>query len=275
MKKLLLSILAAVSISGAAMAQEVTIGVGQPGRGYEAFGKEMASRMADRINAGVVNFEGSDAISRAVCDGKVSAGIMQIDAIYTRQKEGCKLRVVGTYGTEFAFMLVPPGSGIASLDDLTADNAVLVDTAGSGTDLFWQTVVGIENGPNGNKSGWSKARAVNDPTILAEAAAEVGDIDAVLIVGKTDSKDLKALIDAGWELIEFYDKDINDETFNGESLYPIGEAEVAGTGGWLSGNTSNDSYSIRSFVVLGEAASKDKVILAEFARAAKAVASAK
>jgi hypothetical protein len=271
MKKLLISAIAIMGFALPAMADTLSIGVGQPGRGYEKFGKEMVVRMADRLDAEIVNYEGSDAISRAVCDGKAQAGIMQIDAIYARQKEGCKLRVVGIYGKEYAFLMVPPNSDINALDDFDATTRILVDTAGSGTDLFWQTAVSIETGPDGNKSSWAQAKAVNDPILLAETSADIGEIDAVLMVSKPTSAEVKGLIDAGWELVEFYDKDLNDQMFNGESLYPTGTAEVEGTGGWLSGNTSSDSYTIRSFIVLNEVASKDKTILAEVARAAKAV----
>jgi hypothetical protein len=195
---------------------------------------------------------------------------MQIDAIYARQKEGCKLRVVGTYGTEFVYLLAPEDSDLGGLDDLTSSSKLLVDTVGSGTDLFWTTIQSIENGPDGNQSGWEKAVAVNDPVFLAQSMADVGDIDAVLIVGTTKSKDVKELIDAGWQMLSVYDKDINDQLFNGSELYPVGDASVEGTGGIFSGDESNDSYAIRSFVVVGEELAKDRRAFKDVADAAKA-----
>lgn len=274
MKKILLATAAVIGMAIPAAADTI-IAVGQEGRGYEAFGKKMVERLVGKLPAEIKNYEGSDAISRAVCDGEAQVGIMQIDAIYARQKEGCSLRVVGTYGTEYAYMLVPPGSKIDELHDLAAGNKILVDTVGSGTDLFWNTIVSIETGPQGNKSGWSKAASVNDPVFLAPSMADLGEIDAVLIVGTTKSKDVKELIDAGWELVAIDDKDINDEVFNGSSLYPREDAEIEGTGGWLSGNESNTSYAIRSFVVVGTELAADRRAFADVAQAAKAVSAEK
>lgn len=274
MKKILLATAISMSLAGAAHA-ETAIGVGQPGRGYEAFGKDMVERLVGKMPARIANYEGSDAISRAVCDGEVQVGIMQIDAIYARQKEGCSLRVVGTYGTEYAYMLVPPGSSIDELHDLSAGSKVLVDTVGSGTDLFWNTIVSIETGPQGNKSGWAQATSINDPVFLAPSMADLGEVDAVMVVGTTKSKDVKELVDAGWELVAIDDKDINDEMFNGNSLYPREDAEIDGTGGWLSGNASNTSYAIRSFVVVGSELAADRRAFADVAQAAKAASAAK
>lgn len=252
-------------------AAQTIIAVGQEGRGYETFGKKMVDRLDGKLLAVTENYEGSDAISRAVCDGEAQVGIMQIDAIYARQKEGCSLRVVGTYGTEYAYMLVPPKSKIDELHDLTAGQKVLVDTVGSGTDLFWNTIMSIETGPQGNKSNWSKATSVNDPVFLAPSMADLGQIDAVLIVGTTKSKDVKELIDAGWKQAAIDDKDIDDEIFNGSSLYPRETAEIEGTGGWLRGNASTKSYAIRSFVVVGGELAADRRAFADVAQAAKAV----
>lgn len=274
MKKLLLTIATALALAIPAAAQTV-IAVGQEGRGYEAFGKAMVERLEGKLPAVTQNFEGSDAISRAVCDGTAQVGIMQIDAIFARQKEGCALRVVGTYGIEYAYMLTPPDSSIDELSDLAAGNKILVDTVGSGTDLFWNTIVSIETGPDGNKNAWSQATSVNDPIFLAQSMADLGEIDAVLIVGTTKSKDVKELIDADWQMAAIYDKDINDQMFNGSELYPVEDASVEGTGGFLSGDTSNDSYAIRSFIVVGEVLSKDRRAFADVATAAKAVASSK
>lgn len=273
MKKILLTSTLMLSLAGMAMAQDaLSIGVGQEGRGYEAFGKKVVERLGARMPASTVNYEGSDDISRAVCDGSADVGIMQIDAIYTRQKEGCKLSVVGTYGEEFAYLLVPANSDLNGLGDFTGSTKVLVDTIGSGTDLFWQTIKSIETGEDGNKSTWAKAQAVNDPIFIADTKAELGEIDAVLMVTGPTSVELKGLIDGGWELIELYDKDINDEIFNAGSLYPVKDAAVAGTGGFFSGDTSNDSYVVRSFVVVSEKIAKDKRAYADIARAVTAVA---
>ncbi|WNL50727.1 TRAP transporter solute receptor [Ruegeria phage RpAliso] len=257
----------------AAFADPAIIAVGQEGRGYEAFGKQMVQRLGDRLPSEIVNYEGSDDISRAVCDGDADMGIMQIDAIYARSLEGCNLRVVGTYGTEYAYLLFPPDGG-SDLGDLGENKKILVDTIGSGTDLFWHTAVSIETGEHGNKSSWSKTTPVNDPIFIAQTLADMGEIDAALMVTTPTSTELKELIDAGWTLGKLKDKDIDDQQFNGSSLYPREDAEVAGTGGFFSGNDSNKSYAIRSFVVISEELMKDRRAFADVARAVKTLSAA-
>lgn len=249
----------------------ITIGAGQPGRGYDKNAHKMVERMKDGVIASVVNFEGSDAISKAVCSGEVDVGITQIDGIYARQKDGCTLKVVGIYGTEHVYLMVPPGSEIGQLSDLTAKSHIQVDTIGSGTDLYWQTIVGIENGPDGNQSGWQKAQPVNDIAVMAQTNASFGTINAVLFVTGTDSTDVKTLYDAGWTLVPVYDKDLNDLVFNNTSLYPAEDAEIVGTGGVFSGDESADSYAVRSYIVMNAAAAGNRAVLNEVARASVAL----
>ena len=275
MKNFFAAIAAAITLTAPAAADTFAIGVGQEGRGYEAFGKEVTARLKD-MDTKTVNYEGSDDISMAVCSGDVQGGIMQIDAIYARQKEGCSMRVVGTYGAEYAYLLVPADSDLDELHDFNGSTRVLVDTIGSGTDLFWNTIVDIETGEHGNNSTWAKAKPVNDPIFLASAMADAGEIEAVLMVTTPSSVELKELIDEGWELIALEDKDINDLEFNGGSLYPREKAEVAGTGGFFSGNTNESSYVVRSFFVLNaDYAAQDRKGFANVARAVKTVSKAR
>ena len=269
MKKLMMITTAAMLIAGASMAQdkpEISIAVGQQGRGYESFGIKMAERMSDAYTVEIKNYEGSDAISRAVARKEAEVGIVQIDAIYTRSLEKTSFKVAGTYGKEFVYMMVPPDSDIGQLSDMTKEHTIQVDTKGSGTDLFWNTAVSIEVGPDGNKSSWASATAYHDVASLAATNAEIGTIDAVIFVAKNDSKDVKALFDAGWTLVDFYDKDLNDKMFNKESLYPVADAEIAGTSGMFGGNESASSYEVRSFIVINTEAAKDSNLVREVAR---------
>jgi len=259
----------------AAFASDIAIGVGQPDRGYEAFGKAMANSLSKAHNVTVVNYEGSDDISKAVCDGDVQVGIMQIDAIHARAKEGCTMRTIGNYGQEFAYLMVPPNSDIGDLHDLDGSSKILVDTEGSGTFLFWETIVGIENGPDGNKSTWSEAVPVADFSFLASTLAASSEIDAALFVTTTGSPELKELLAEGWELAKMSDKDINDQLHNGEVLYPRETAEIEGTGGWFSGDESAKSYVVRSFVTLSRDTSLDRRAFQDIARAAKRAEAAK
>lgn len=85
MHRLLLAIGFFTIAAGAVAAQDVRIAVGQQGRGYEARGFEIGERLSQRgYETWIDNYEGSDAISLAVCDGRATVGIVQIDAIYAR-----------------------------------------------------------------------------------------------------------------------------------------------------------------------------------------------
>ncbi|MEM8554492.1 MAG: hypothetical protein AAGF71_06640 [Pseudomonadota bacterium] len=232
-------------------AQEVNIAVGQPGRGYEARGLEIAQRLEQRGHAvSVVNYEGSDAISLAVCGDRALLGIMQIDAIYARAQENCDLKTIGTYGNEYAFLLFPPDARANELSDLDADSKILVDTIGSGTELFWRTIVSIETGDQGNKSRWAQATPVYDLTILADTMAQTGDVDALLVVGIPTNDEVLGLLDKGWSLGELYDKDINDMQYRGGSLYNREKVEIKVPGKWRT--LRNDAYVVPSFIVVKE-----------------------
>ncbi len=244
---------AAATVPSTAQAQEteLRVAVGQPGRGYEARGLQIRQRLAQRgYEARVENYEGSDAISLALCGDRADVGIMQIDAIYARAQEGCDLKIVGSYGDEFAFILFPPGSRNDELSDLGAGDSILVDTIGSGTELFWRTIVSIETGDQGNNSSWSEATPVYDLTVLATTLAETGDIDALIMVGVPGNDEVLALLEAGWELGELYDKDINDMPYRDGSLYEYRRVEIEVPGRWRP--LRNDAYVVPSYIVVQE-----------------------
>jgi len=246
---LLIALVLTTATGTATAAQEVQIAVGQTGRGYEARGLEISQRLSQRgYDAKVENYEGSDAISLAVCGDRATLGIVQVDAIYARAKENCALKAVGTYGNEFAFLLFPPDSGNNELSDLGEGDKVLVDTIGSGTELFWRTIVSIETGDKGNHSDWSKATPVYDLTMLADTMAQSGDVDALLMVGIPDNAEVLGLLEKGWKLGELYDKDINDVQYRGGSLYETETVEIEVPGRWRA--LKNDAYVVPSFIVI-------------------------
>ncbi|MEM1362415.1 MAG: hypothetical protein AAGF94_11970 [Pseudomonadota bacterium] len=269
MTRILSAILVSGLAVGAAIADPVTIAVGQTGRGYEARGLEIAQRLEQRGHEVVVeNHEGSDAISLAVCDDRATVGIMQIDAIYARAKENCMLKPIGSYGDEFAFILFPPDSRNNELDDLGEGDKILVDTIGSGTELFWRNIVAIETGDQGNKSRWSKATPVYDLTLLADTMAKSGEIDALIMVGLPQNNEVMGLLEGGWTLGELYDKDINDERFGDGSLYKVRTVEIEVPGRWR--NLRNDAYVVPSFIAITEAtANGDRKLYGDIVAAAQ------
>lgn len=223
--------------STAAYAEPLVIAAGKPSGGYDAAAQRLKMRLSQRnTDAAVVNYNGSDEITLALCSNKADIGFTQIDAIYSRAIEGCTLQPLGLYGKEYAYIFFPPDSPHNELEDLTNTDTVLIDTVGSGSDLFWNTIRDIELGDQGNGSEWAGAGSVNEPIDLAPTLAEIGDIDAVVMVRKPDSRDIANLMGLGWEQGWLYDKDINDVEFNGKELYTTVDDQV---------------YEVRSFVVSG------------------------
>ncbi len=203
----------------------------------------------------------------AVCAGRAQMGILQIDAIYARSLEGCQMKAVASYGTEFALLIFPPRSGFDELSDLGPGSAVLVDGIGSGSDLFWRTIVRIETGEDGDSDQWAQTRAVNDPVELANASAEMGEIHAVLLVRKSDAADVQALLGQGWTLGELWDRDIDDLAFNGGPLYLSEKQKIMLPGGKTSWAWT---YGVRSFVaVTQKVAAGDRQLFAAITAAAQ------
>lgn len=234
-----------------AFAQVIDIATGKAGGAYDARARKIEQRLEQRgIIATVTNYAGSDEISLALCGGRASLGIMQIDAIYARSLEGCQMKAIGSFGTEAALILFPPRADGDELADLGPGSAVAVDTIGSGSDLFWRTIVRIETGEDGSNDEWAAAQVVNDPLELANASAEMGEIDAVVLVRKPEAPEVQALIGQGWTVGELWDRDINDLEFNGAPLYRSEKLKVPSPGGetikaW--------GYEVRSFIAVPRA----------------------
>lgn len=239
------------TVANAQTTDQITIATGKTGGGYDRASRALSERLRQRqIESNVVNLDGSDAITLAMAGGAADVGFTQIDGIYRRALEGVTLKPVGIYGEEIAIILFPPDSSIDALDEMDASSKILVDTVGSGTELFWRTIVQIETGEDGNNSPWASATPVNDMVSMANTMASFGDIDAVLLVRSAGSDDITNLLSLGWKLGELWDRDINDLKFNGQPLYESKEFEIQKPG---SRRAAEDwGYVVRSFIVVTE-----------------------
>lgn len=222
-----------------ALSEPLIIAAGKPSGGYDSAAQTLSQRLSQRnTDSAVVNYNGSDEISLALCQKAADIGYAQIDAIYARGQEGCFLKPIGIYGIEYATIWFPPKSKLNELEDLDSSHKVLVDTIGSGSELFWNTIVGIETNPDmGSQDSWASAQPVYEPLDMAQTLGSFGEIDAVLIVRKPGSNDFTSLEEAGWTQGWVYDKDINDLEFNDVSLY--------------SSDSDYQTYEVRSFLVSG------------------------
>lgn len=241
----------ALLVASVGFAEPLTIASGKPGGGYDRRAQQIEQRLEQRgIEAQILNLNGSDEISLAVCAGRAALGIMQVDAVYARALEGCQMKAVASYGSEAAILLFPPRSPHDELSDLGPGSAVLVDNIGSGSDLFWRTLVKIEMGENGSGDDWAQARAVNDPLELANASAEMGEIHAVVLVRKAESPDVQALLGQGWTLGELWDRNVDDLEFNGGQLYLSEKLSIPTPGGKTA---KAWGYAVRSFIAVPRA----------------------
>lgn len=262
MKKLLISACAVAALfASSVLAQDksspVVIASGMQGGGYHTYALKMAERMEQRgyADVSVVPTNGSDAITLAACNNKADVWISQIDAIYTRYKEGCVLIPVADYGNEVAVILFPPESDFDELSDLGSASRIAVDGIGSGTELFWKTIVSIENGENGTGDEWAKAQPIESSPDMLNTMANFGDIDAALLVRGKNADHIKFLMDQGWTIGEFWDKDINDEEFNTRPLY---ESETVKFTSQNDQSQKNYVYIVRSFIGVAEKYKNDR-----------------
>lgn len=251
MKKSILSLLMITAMSTAAIAQDktspVTIASGMEGGGYHKAALAMSQRLEQRgyANVSVKPTNGSDAITLAACNGNADVWISQVDAIFTRFNEGCVLTPVADYGTEHAILLFPPESDLDELSDLDDTKRIAVDGIGSGTELFWKTIVTIENGDNGNKDAWAKASPIESSPDTLNTMANFGDIHAALLVRGKSSDHIKLLLQQGWTIGELWDKDINDQDFNTKALYESTKVTFEDGNG---NKSTNYVYDVRSFI---------------------------
>lgn len=115
----------ALLLPGLAAAEPLTIATGKAGGGYDRRAIQIEQRLEQRgIEAQILNLNGSDEISLAVCAGRAGLGILQIDAIYARSLEGCQMKAVASYGAEVALLLFPPRAQHDELSDLGPGSAL-------------------------------------------------------------------------------------------------------------------------------------------------------
>lgn len=237
-------------------AEEVTIATGQLDGGYDTSAQKLALRLEQRQHdVEVLNFVGSDEITLALCSGEAEIGITQIDAMEARQKEGCSLKPVGTYGTEIAMFWYPKGSKFNELSDFNTNTKILVGDVGSGSDLWWHNAIKIEI-ENGGSNDWIKATVVNDDPAMASTLHGFGDIDVVLYVMKSSDQRIQDLASEGWKLGELYDKDINDHEFNGKPLYDSVKSNFYAGGK----KQKNWTYEVKSFYVATPEVARNKAL---------------
>lgn len=245
-------------MAASAWAEPLVIATGRDGGGYDRRAEDLVLRLQSRgIEAEVLNLSGSNAISLQVCNGSAEIGIMQIDAIWARRLEGCNLTPIGPFSTttEAAFLLVPPGSRIDELSDLGAGNTISVDRVDSGTELFWRTIVRIEK-EHGQNDDWASAQTANVAPEGLNTQASFGTIDAAVLVRRPTDPAIQDLLSLGWSIVEFWDRDINDLTFNNRPLYTPVRVDLQIRDGY---RVRGWVYELQSFIAVKEGAFSGEV----------------
>jgi hypothetical protein len=260
MKILLIAAIAAIAATMALPTYALEIATGKAGGDYDTKSAVISENLRQRgIENHVTNYNGSSEISLTVCQGKADVGLMQMDAIYVRMIEDkCVLKPIAPLGDEVAVMLVPGDAPKAKrkLKNWTDSDSVLVDTVGSGSELWWKTAVSIEQSDKGSQDDWAKASTVNDSLDLAEGLGSMGNITGVVMVRKQNSKDIINLLDAGWQLAELWDKNLDDLKFNGKPMYEQAELTIVDSNGKKH---SGWGYKVKSFVAANSKLTDHKI----------------
>lgn len=257
---------AILAMAATAVNADIVIATGKQGGGYDRASQTLAQRIEQRgIDVAVTNMNGSDEISLALCRNSAQVGYMQIDAFWQRAQDGCQLKAIANYGTEVAYILFPPNSEIDELEELTEQHTVLVDTVGSGSELFFRTIQKIEK-EEGRGNAWSDVSMNTDGLDIAPAAGMMGDVHAVVMVRKPNSPDMVRLLDLGWTLGWMKDRNIDDLEFNGKSLYEGNKVQLVDSAGKKH---KGFGYNVSSFVVVNNEIQKDKKLFSEVTIAAQ------
>lgn len=265
MRSIMFAFAAILATAFAVSAEPLVIATGKQGGGYAKAAENWSVRLSQgstAIETELQYMNGSKEIAAALCGGRASLGLAQVDAMYAYQKEGCKLVPVGVYGTEVAVLLFPPKSRLSKLSQLNETSRVGVDTIGSGTELFWSTITGIEK-EHGKGDNWAKAEKVTQPVAMAHALGTAGNIDAQVLVRKPNSPDITNLLELGWTVGYFWDKDIDDQKFVGAPLYESQKLTFEATR-----RQKNYVYAVNSFYLAAPQLERDQTLLMNVANAA-------
>jgi hypothetical protein len=95
--------------------------------------------------------------------------------------------------------------------------------------------------------------------------ANFGDVHAAVLVRKPDSPHIKMLLDQGWTLGYFWDRDIDDEIFNSLPLYASEKISVKNSNNKVQ---KNYVYHVRSFIGVSAKHKNDRKFKMDVAGAA-------
>lgn len=226
MRLLILTYMVALATSFAvnlASAADVTLCSGRAGGGYDGIIQGTAAELKKKgHNVTVINLGGSEDILNNLADGKCAFGPAQKDIHYLLSKKdsslSSKVSPAVTMYNEAIQMVCSSESGYDELSDIKEGDEIIVDVFGSGSALTWENLVAIET-EFGNGSSWSKATPLYSPLDEAPAAIGVGTAKCAIGVGKANIQWMMDGYEQGQTVSWVYDKDINDLTFNGSSLY--------------------------------------------------------
>lgn len=220
----------------------VRVGAGLPGRGYDKYAQSLQQRLkVSRINSEVVNLAGSEEIAIALCEDEIDVAPLQIDALYQASLTGCNINVAGLYGSEYAFLMFPPGSKSDELSDLDENSVILTDNIGSGSDLFIRQLQAIDAGPDGDQDSWSKAKVTNGELTAAGGILASGQADAIVLVTSPKSAIMQQLIGEGFEPGEMDSGSADLAKIRGQEIYVEKKVQVPGYGNaW--------SYEVKSVI---------------------------
>ena len=224
MFKSLLASAALMAFAGPAMATDITLCAGAPGRNYDSVMQSVAIQLNKRGHHAIVkNLGGSEDILRELDAGTCDYGPAQKDVHYKLSKESATFAstvspLVLMYN-EAMQMFCSEDSGIDELEEIDETTTVIIDSIGSGSALSWQTMKDVEN-EYGNKSSWINAKTIYEPLDEAGAIIALGEADCAFGVGAVPAAGWGSeLNEGGLTPVYIYDKDLNDLIVGKSPLY--------------------------------------------------------
>lgn len=224
--KMFLAIVVLLSTAGMTVAERADFRIAESPRGTSYY--DFAHRLAENLTAAGYTVElvptaGAAENGIKICEGEVDLAPTQMDVYMTigddhgdTGVDNCPMSIVSRFGYQYVYLLVPPDSPINDLHDLDG-RKVFVGPMGSGTLYTWNLM--FKNEREKGISDWTKAIPVSAPYSSIEKLADDGQIEAVMLVSRSQSAIPTHLINKGWRELNFHDTDISTIMLGETTVY--------------------------------------------------------
>ena len=224
--KMILAIAALLSTAGMTAAERADFRIAESRRGtsYYDFAHRLAENLTDAgYTVELVPTKGAGENGSKVCEGEVDLAPTQMDVYMTLSDDhndngvdNCPMSIVSRFGYQYVYLLVPPDSPINDLHDLDG-RRVFIGPMGSGENFTWNLI--FKNEREKGISDWTKAIPVIAPYSSIEKLAADGQIEAAMLIVRSQSAIPTHLINKGWRALNFHDTDVSTIMLGENAVY--------------------------------------------------------